>query len=105
MFIVLISLLHKIIKACQNEIHGIVAYSFLSVGPMRKKLTSFCQALKRYTRNKIGSFFASRCILYFAVQVASHNTLQQQQQRPFNGLSHNTLDNSKKDRLRQSLEF
>ena len=58
-FMVSISLLRKIVNACQNEIRGIVAYSFLDV---RKKFTSFCQVLKRRTQTKIGSFFsASPC--------------------------------------------
>jgi len=38
--------------------HRIVAYTFLNI--MRKKFTSFCQALKRCTQKKLVRFFLSR---------------------------------------------
>jgi len=61
-FTVTILLLHKIINACQNEIHGIVAYTFLNVGGLCEKINSFRQTFKQCTLKKIGYFFsASRC--------------------------------------------
>jgi len=48
-FIVSISLLRKILNACQSWIHGIVAYTFLN---MYEKIYSFCQVLKdMHTQN------------------------------------------------------
>jgi len=43
----------------KNSTDEIVVYTFLNV---REKITSFCQALKRCTQKKVGSFFSvSRC--------------------------------------------
>jgi len=54
-FIASISLLHKILNACQNEINRIVAYTFLNV---REKITSFCQVLKKmHTEENWFQFF------------------------------------------------
>ena len=47
-------LLHKVLNTYQNSIHRIVANTFLNVC---EKFTSFCQALKRCTQKKVGSFF------------------------------------------------
>ena len=57
-FIVSILLLHKILNACQNLIHGIVAYTFLNVC---EKITSFCQALKMMQTKNWFLFSASWC--------------------------------------------
>ena len=40
----------------KNSTDEIVVYTFLNV---REKITSFCQALKRCTQKKVGSFFLS----------------------------------------------
>ena len=56
-FIVSISLLCKILNTCQNEIHGIVTYTFLN---LCEEFTSFCQVLKRCTKNWF-LFSASQC--------------------------------------------
>jgi len=55
MFIVLVSLLCKILNACQNYIHGIVAYTFINIC---EKITSLYQVLKKmYTKEKWFLFF------------------------------------------------
>jgi len=56
MFIASISLLHKILNACQNLIHGIVAYTFLNV--CEKKSTQFRSGIKKDAhRRKLVPFF------------------------------------------------
>ena len=58
-FIVSISLLCKILNTCQNEIHGIVTYTFLN---LCEEFTSFCQVLKKDAQ-KTGSFFLPHSVL------------------------------------------
>ena len=61
-FIVSISLLCKILNTCQNEIHGIVTYTFLN---LCEEFTSFCQVLKKMHK-KLVPFF---CLtVYLQVQ-------------------------------------
>ena len=49
----------KFLTHAKIKIHGIVAYTFLSVC---EKFTSFCQVFKRCTQKKISFFSASLCI-------------------------------------------
>ena len=52
------SLLRKILNACQNEVDGIVAYAFLNVC---KKFTSLCKVLKEmHTKDNMFLVSASR---------------------------------------------
>ena len=56
-----ISLLHKILNACQNKIHRIVAYTFLNL--CAKKIHQFLSSIKKDAHErKLVPFFASRCI-------------------------------------------
>ena len=65
-FIVSFSLLHKILNACQNKIHGNVAYTFFNVC---EKITSFCRALKKMdAKENWFPFPASLCITLPAVR-------------------------------------
>ena len=58
-FMVSISLLRKIVNACQNEIRGIVAYSFLDV---RKKIHQFLSSIKKtHSKENWFLFSASPC--------------------------------------------
>jgi len=59
-FIVLISLLRKILNACQNEIHGIVAYTFLNVC---EKIYQFLLCIKKmHAKENWFLFSASWCL-------------------------------------------
>ena len=59
MFIVSISLLRKILNECQNEIHGIVAYTFLNVCEKNHQST----IKKMHTKENWFFFSASRCTI------------------------------------------
>jgi len=52
-------LLHKIINAHQNEIHGIVAYTFLNVCEKNQQFSSNIK--KMHTKENWFLFSASRC--------------------------------------------
>jgi len=55
MFIVLVSLLCKILNACQNYIHGIVAYTFINIC---EKNHQFLSSIKKDVhKRKVVSFF------------------------------------------------
>ena len=58
LFIVSVSLLCKILNACQNKIHGIVAYTFLNI---HEKIHQFSSSIKRCTQKNWFLFSASQC--------------------------------------------
>ena len=57
MLIVSISLLRKILNACQTQIYGIVAHTFLNI--CEKNSPVSVKYYRRGTQKKIGSFFLS----------------------------------------------
>ena len=59
-FIVSILLLHKILNACQNLIHGIVAYTFLNVC---EKNHQFLSSIKKDADKKLVPFF---CLMVYS---------------------------------------
>ena len=64
LFIVSISLLCKILNACQNKIHGIVAYTFLNI---YEKIHQFSSSIKSCTQ-KIGSFSLPHNVVCLYIQ-------------------------------------
>jgi len=63
-FIVSVSLLREILDACQNCMHGIVAYKTCFI--YMKKITSFCQVLKEMHTKENCFFFLRHGVVWAA---------------------------------------